>query len=170
MKKKIMIGTLAAALAIGAAATSYGGWGQRGGGYGGGYMNNDMQAPGPGMQMQYNQVDPATQEKLDKFFTDTQDIRKEIAVKQAERTALLRGENPDPGAAGKIAGEIFDLRTSMHQKAEEAGVTAYLGPKNGQRGGRNAIGGGPGMNRGAMQKGGGRFMNDMQPGAGPRWN
>ena len=169
MKKKIMITTLAAALAIGAAATSYGGWGQRGGGYGGGYMNNDMQAPGPRMQMQYNQIDPATQEKLDTFFADTQDIRKEIAVKQAERMALLRGENPDPGAAGKIAGEIFDLRTTMHQKAEEAGVTAYLGPMNGQRGGRN-ISGGPGMNRGGMNKGGGRFMNNMQPGPGPRWN
>jgi len=169
MKKKILISTLAAAIAIGAAATSYGGWGQRGGGYGG-YMNNNMQAPGPQMQMQqYNQVDPAIQEKLDAFFADTQDIRKEIAVKQAERMALLRGDNPDPGAAGKIAGEIFDLRTTIHQKAEEAGVAAYLGPRNGQRGGRGAVGGGPGMNGGAMSKGG-RFMNNMQPGSGPRWN
>ncbi len=166
MKKKILISTLAAAIAIGAAATSYGGWGQRGGGY----MNNNMQAPGPQMQMQqYNQVDPAIQEKLDAFFADTQDIRKEIAVKQAERMALLRGDNPDPGAAGKIAGEIFDLRATMHQKAEEAGVTAYLGPRNGQRGGRAAVGGGPGMNGGGMNKGG-RFMNNMQPGSGPRWN
>ncbi|MEJ2057731.1 MAG: hypothetical protein P8X39_07830 [Desulfofustis sp.] len=169
MKKKIMISTLAAVIAIGVAATSYGGWGQRGSGYGGGYMNNNMQAPGPRMQMQYNQVDPAIQQKLDTFFADTQDIRKDIAVKQAERLALLSGDNPDPAAAGKIAGEIFDLRTTIHQKAAEAGVTAYLGPMNGQRGGRGAVGGGPGMNRGGMNKGG-RFMNNMQPGTGPRWN
>ena len=75
MKKTIMISALAAAIAIGAAATTYAGWGQRGGGYG----YNNMPGPGPQMQMQYNQVDPAVREKLDKFFTDTQEIRKEIA-------------------------------------------------------------------------------------------
>lgn len=162
MKRKILISTLAAAIAIGAAASSYGGWGQRGGGY----FNDNMQAPGPRMQMQYNQVDPVVKEKLDAFFTDTQDIRKEIAVKQAERMALLRGDNPDPESAGKLAGEIFDLRTTMHQKAEEAGVTAYLGPMNG-RGGRFGGAGGPGMGRGMRGKGGG-YMNNMQPGPGPR--
>ncbi len=131
MKKQIMISALAAMVAMGAATATYAGWGQRGGGY----WQQDMQNPGPRMMMQYQQLDPAVQEKLDKFFTDTQDIRKEIAVKQAERMALVRGENPDPAAAGKLAGELFDLRTTMHQKAEEAGVTAYLGPMNG-RGGR----------------------------------
>ncbi len=166
MKKKILTSALIAAVTIGVAATTFAGWGQRGGGY----WNNDMQAPGPRMQMQYNQVDPAVQEKLDKFFTDTQDLRKEIAVKQAERMALVRADNPDPEAAGKLAGELFDLRTTMHQKAEEAGVTAYLGPMNGQRGGRFVGGGGPGMNRG-MNKGG-RYMNNMQGGPSPRgyWN
>lgn len=164
MKKTIMISALAAAIAIGATATTYAGWGQRGGGYG-----NNMQAPGPQVQMQYRQVDPAVQEKIDAFFTDTQDIRKEIAIKQAERMALIRGDNPDPEAAGKLAGELFDLRTTMHQKAEEAGVTDYIGPMNGQRGGRGFATNGPGMNRGGMNKGG-RYMNNMQGGPGPRWN
>jgi zinc resistance-associated protein len=160
-----MISALAAAIAISAAATTYAGWGQRGGGYG----NSNMQAPGPQMQMQYNQVDPAVREKLDKFFTDTQDIRKEIAVKQAEKMALVRSDNPDPEAAGKLAGELFDLRITMHEKAVEAGVSEYLGPMNGQRGGRGLQANGPGMNRGGMNKGG-RFMNDMQNRPGPRWN
>ncbi len=161
MKKQIMISALAAMVAMGAATATYAGWGQRGGGY----WQQDMQNPGPRMMMQYQQLDPAVQEKLDKFFADTQDIRKEIAVKQAERMALVRGENPDPAAAGKLAGELFDLRTTMHQKAEEAGVTAYLGPMNG-RGGRFGGPAGPGMGRGMMGKGGG--PNNMQPGPGPR--
>lgn len=165
MKKTIMISALAAAIAIGAAATTHAGWGQRGNGYG----YNNMPAPGPQMQMQYNQVDPAIQEKLDTFFTDTQDIRKEIAIKQAERMALVRSDNPDPEAAGKLAGELFDLRTAMHQKAVEAGVSAYLGPMNGERGGRGFAANGPGMKRGGMNQGG-RHMNNMQGGPGPRWN
>ena len=127
------------------------------------------QAPGPRMQMQYNQLDPAVQEKLDSFFTDTQDIRKEIAVKQAERMALIRSDNPDSESAGKLAGELFDLHTTMQQKAEEAGVTAYVGPR-GPQGGRDF---GPGSNitRGGGNKGG-RYMNDMQYGQGYRgkWN
>lgn len=166
MKKKIMTTTLVALVAIGAATVTYASWGQRGGGY---WNSNQApgprmqmqynQAPGPRMQMQYNQLDPAVQEKLDSFFTDTQDIRKEMAVKRAEQRAMLRSDNPDPAVAGKLAGELFDLRAAIHQKAEEAGVTAYLGPMNGPRGG-NFGPGGPGM-RGGMNKGG-RYMNNMQ--------
>lgn len=157
MKKKILTTTLVAAMAMGAATATYAGWGQRGGGYG----NNNMVGPGPQMQMRYNQVDPAVQEKLDKFFTDTRDIRRELAVKRAERMAMVRSDNPDPEAVGKLAGEIFDLRTTMRQKAEEAGVTAYLGPMNGPRAGRHFGPGNRGMNRG---------MNNMQGGPGPRGN
>lgn len=187
MKKTILTTALIAAIAIGTAATyASANWGQRGGGY---WNENNQapgprmqtqqynqapgqrmqQAPGPRMQMQYNQVDPAVQEKLDKFFTDTQDLHREIAVKQAERMALVRSDNPDPGAAGKIAGELFDLRTTVRQKAEEAGVAAYLGP-NGPRGGRDFGPGGPGM-RGGGNKGG-RHMNNMQGAPGPKgyWN
>lgn len=163
MKKKILTTALIAAVAMGTATATYANWGQRGGGY----WNNNMQGPGPQMQMRYNQVDPAVQEKLDKFFTDTQDLRKEMAVKRAEQRAMLRADNPDPAAAGKLAGELFDLRTTMHQKAEEAGVTAYLGPMNGPRGGRDFGPGGPGMGRGMKGKGGG-YMNNMQGGPGPR--
>ncbi len=165
MKKKILTTTLIAAIAIGTAVTASANWGQRGGGY----WNDDMQAPGPRMQMQYQQLDPAVKEKLDKFITDTQDIRKEMAVKRAEQRAFLRSDNPDSEAAGKLAGELFDLRTTMQQKAEEAGVTAYVGPR-GPQGGRDFGPRGNGI-RGGGNKGG-RYMNDMQYGQGYRgkWN
>jgi len=155
MKKKILTTTLIAAIAIGTAVTASANWGQRGGGYG----NSNMPAPGPRMQMQYQQLDPAVKEKLDTFFADTQDIRKEITVKQAEQRAMLRSDNPDPEAAGKLAGELFDLRTTMRQKAEEAGVSAYIGPQ-GPRGGRDFGPGRAGMKGGGNK--GGRYMNNMQ--------
>ncbi len=162
MKKQIMISALAGMVAIGAATATYAGWGQRGGGY----WQQEMQAPGPRMQMQYQQLDPAVKEKLDKFFIDTQEIRKEMAMKRAEHRAMLRSDNPDPAAAGKLAGELFDLRTTMRQKAEEAGVTAYLGPMNGPRGGRDFGPGNRGMGRGHGRGGG--YMNNSQDGPGPR--
>ena len=162
MKKQIMISALAGMVAIGAATATYAGWGQRGGGY----WQQEMQAPGPRMQMLSQQLDPAVKEKLDKFFTDTQDIRKEMAVKRAEQRAMLRTDNPDPAAAGKLAGELFDLRTTIRQKADEAGVSAYLGPMKGPRGGRDFGPGYRGMGRG-HGKGGG-YMNNMQDGTGPR--
>lgn len=166
MKKRILTTTLIAAIAIGTAVTASANWGQRGGGY----WNNNMptQAPGPRVQMQYQQLDPAAQEKLDKFFADTQDLHKQIITKRAEERALMSGANPDPAAVSKLAGEIFDLRSTLRQKAEEAGVTAYLGPY----GPRSAMNFGPGGNgmRGANK--GGRYMNDMQNGFGSRgrWN
>lgn len=162
-KKNIAIAATALSLGLASLTQAYAGWGQHGGGY---YGNNMGQVGQAQPRMQYTQVDPAVQEKLDKFFTDTQDIRKEMTVKQAERMALMRSENPDPAAASKVAGELFDLRATLHQKAEEAGVSAYLGPMNGPMGGR--MGGrdfGPG--HGGMRQGG-RSMNNMQPGPGYR--
>jgi Spy/CpxP family protein refolding chaperone len=174
-KKNIAIATLALGFGLVSLTQAYAGWGQRGGGYCG-YWGGSMNQAGP--QMQFNQVDPAVQDKLDAFFADTEDIRREIAVKRAERIALLRSENPDPAAASKVAGELFDLRTTLHKKAEEAGVTAYLGPMNGPRAGaavgrmaqrmgngRDFVPGNPGY--GGMRQGG-RPMNNMQPGPGYR--
>lgn len=178
MKKQILTTALVAAIAIGTAATyASANWGQRGGG---GYWNNNQNAgpgmqmpynqgrPGPRMQMQAQQLDPAVQEKLDQFFADTQDLHKQIVTKRAEELALLRSENPNPEAAGKLAGELFDLRTTVRQKAEEAGVAQYLGPQ-GPRGGRDFGPGRQGMRGGNK---GGRGMNNMQGNFGPRgyWN
>jgi len=157
MKKKIAIAVVVAGLGLAGLTQAYAGWGMRGGGYGG-YAGNCPQATGQA----FNQVDPAVQEKLDKFFTDTQELRKQMMVKQSERMALMRSDNPDPAAAGKIAGELFDLRTQMHEKAEAAGVSEYLGPMAGG-------GFGPGMGWGGMHGGrGGRFMNGPMMG-GPNF-
>ena len=106
-----------------------------------------------GQMMQ--QLDPATQEKVSKFFKDNQALHKQIAMKQAEKHAIMKSEKPDPQAAAKVAGELFDLRTAMHDKAEAAGVSQYLGPMGGGKGGRgpgSGTGGGPGMGMNAPQQ------------------
>lgn len=148
MKKKIMTVVVIAGLGLVGLNYAHAGWGGRGAGWNGGYYGNCPQFQGA----QYNQVDPATQEKFDKFFDDTQDLRKQIAVKRAEKQALMRSTNPDPAALSKVTGELFDLQSAMRQKAEEAGVTAYMGPRG--MGGNGPGMGGPGMRGGR----GGRFM------------
>jgi len=143
MKKKIAIAAVITTIGLAGLTQAYA-WGPRGGGnYG-----NCPQFQGS----QYSQVDPATQEKMDNFFTDTQELRKEIAMKRAEKQAMLRGDNPDPAAMSKITGELFDLRAAMQKKADEAGVSDYMGPMNRR-------GGGPGMWDGPGR--GGRFMHDQ---------
>ncbi len=140
MKKHIVAIALIAGLtrATGASAN----WGRGGHGNGG-----DGYCPQMGGQMM-QQLDPATQEKVSKFFKDNQALHKQIAMKQAEKRAIMQSEKPDPQAAAKAAGELFDLRTTMHDKAEAAGVSQYLGPMGGGKGGRgpgSGMGGGPGM-------------------------
>ena len=160
MKKQLLATALVAAIGLGG-VTGAAAWNQRGGGY----WNNNSQVPGPRMQMHYNQVDPAVQEKLDKFFADTEDLHKQIITKRAEQQALLSGDNPDPAQVGTLEGALFDLHTAIREKADEAGVSEYLGPR-----GRFMAGGSgkAGFNRGMGRGQGGRFMNDTQPGPGPR--
>jgi hypothetical protein len=71
-------------------------------------------------------LDNATLLKLDKFEEDTQDLRKQMVMKRAEEFALMRSESPDIEAVGKVAGELFDLRMAMREKARTAGVIPYL--------------------------------------------
>jgi hypothetical protein len=142
MKKKIAIAAVIAGIGLAGLSQAYA-WGPRGGGnYG-----NCPQYQGS----QYSQVDPAVQEKMDKFFTDTQELRKGIAMKRAEKQAMLRGDNPDPAAMSKITGELFDLQATMRAKADEAGVSEFRGQRGGPGSGPGMRGGGPGK--------GGRYMN-----------
>jgi hypothetical protein len=134
MKKKIAAIALVLTLATAGIALARGGMG---GGYGPGYHHPQMQG-----QM-YQQADKATQDKLDAFFRDTQDLRKQIMMKQAERQALLQGTTPDAAAASKISGELFDLQVTMQDKAKAAGVDRYLGGP-----GRGGMMGGRGMGMG----------------------
>ena len=161
MKKKIAIIAVVAGLGVAGLSQAYGGWGMRGANY------YDCPMIGNG---QVSQLDPALQEKRDKFLADTQELRKEMAMKQAEKQALLRNDNPDPQVVSRITGELFDLRASMRQKAEEAGLPAAFGPMAGRGGfapgmsGRGfdpdayGRGNGPGMGRAGK---GGRSMGYM---------
>lgn len=146
MKKKIIAAVLVSSFVVAGAASAN--WG-RGGGMRGYNYPDCPQYPAAAAQ----QVDPAVQEKVEKFFTDTQELRKEIAMKQAEKMALLRNDAPDPATVSKLTGELFDLRNAMREKAAAAGVDEYLGPR-GPRGGY-------GMSNGKMhhQKGFARGRN-----------
>ena len=132
MKKKIAATVLILGLTMTTVATAN--WyGQRG--------NYDCS----GIQMQRLQnLDPAIQEKVMQFRTDNQQLFKEMAMKRAEKRALMQSSNPDPKAAAHLAGELFDLRTTIHLKADEAGVAQYIGPMNkgaNGKGGRGKYGG-----------------------------
>ena len=142
MKKYIAALALVAGLTMATAASAN--WGGGGHGY-----NADcywQQMDGAMMQEQMmKQLEPATQEKVNKFIKDNQPLRKQIVMKQAERRAIMQSEKPDPQAAALVAGELFDLQTAMHDKAEAAGVSKYLGHKGGGKVGRGS-GSGMGMN------------------------
>lgn len=161
MKKKIAIVAVVAGLGLAGISQAYGSWGKRGANY----YDCPMIQNG-----QVSQVDPAFQEKRDKFLADTLEIRKEMAMKRAEKNALMRNDNPDPQVVSRITGELFDLRTTLRQKAEEAGMPAAFGPITGRNGftpgmrgrgfsaGMDNRGYGPGMGRTGK---GGRAMGFM---------
>lgn len=145
MKKYIAALALVAGLTMATAASAN--WGGGGHGYNGDCYWQQMD--GPMMQEQMmKQLEPATQEKVNKFFKENQPLRKQIVMKQAEKRAIMQSEKPDPQAAALVAGELFDLQTAMHDKAEAAGVSKYFGHKGGGKGGRgpgSGLGAGPGM-------------------------
>lgn len=145
MKKQIVAIALVAGLSMATVASAQWGRGGHWGGNGrGGYWDCPMQGQmmqGPMMQ----QLDPDTRAKVAKFFKDNQALHKQMAMKQAEKQALMQSDKPDPQAVAKVAGELFDLRTAMHEKAEAAGVSQYLGPMGGRGMGRGMGGMGGGM-------------------------
>lgn len=146
MKKTIIAVALISGLAV--VTTASANWGRGGG--------NAYNCP---CQVGYQQqVDPASQEKYSQFFTETQELRKQLTMKQAERRALMQTENPDPAAASQLAGEIFDLRNSLQDKAQAAGISQFYG-----RGQAGFMGGGPRGGRGGGPRGGGQMMG------GPRF-
>jgi hypothetical protein len=106
----------------------------------------------------YSQLDAAAKAKVDKFIDETQGLRKQMVMKHAEERALMSAENPDPGKASKLAGELFDLRNTLQAKAEAAGVQGMMpgcggpqgmmGPHHGHRRGMGMMQGGPGAGAG----------------------
>jgi hypothetical protein len=63
--------------------------------------------------------------KIEKFLTDTQGLRKQMFIKRAEERALMHSRTPNAEAVAQAAGELFDLRTKIHEKAEAAGLKRY---------------------------------------------
>ena len=156
MKKKIAVAVVVVGMGLAGLTQAYAGWGQRGGNF-----YNCPQYQEQGMPA-VTQVDPATQEKIDKFLEDTTELRKQMAMKRAERRALMAAATPDPAALSKVAGELFDLRDTMRKKAEDAGVAGLIGP----RGGFGMGGPGDGDYRGKGGKGGRGMMNNSGFGPG----
>ncbi len=56
-------------------------------------------------------------EKSAAFFEETKELRKEIVVKRSELDAMMLQDNPDEKKVAMLAGDLFDLRTTMQEKA-----------------------------------------------------
>ena len=127
MKKQIIAMTLVAGLTVATVASAN--WGR--GGYGGqmGYGYGGCPQVQQGQMLP--QLDEATQDKIGQFFADNRSLRKEIVMKQAERRALMQSAQPDPQALATVAGELFELRTTMRERAEAAVPEEYVGPRGG---------------------------------------
>lgn len=149
MKKTFVITALVVGMGIIGLQQASANWGQ--GGPNG--MGIQCLKGGPG----YSQLDAASKAKVDKFYNETQDLRKQMVMKNAEERAIMRSENPDPAKAAKLAGEVFDLRTTIQTKAEAAGVQELLGCGPCQ---------GPGQGM-RPYHGAGRGMMNAGPGGGP---
>ena len=58
----------------------------------------------------------------DAFLSETVEVRKALAVKKAEKRALMLNDNPDPKKVADLTGEIFELREKLQAKAQEKGI------------------------------------------------
>ena len=102
-----------------------------------------------GMGHSCQEMDPEKKEKHDAYMAATADLRKEIAVKRAEKRAVMMGTDPDPEQAAQLTRELLELRSQMMVIAEESGVD--FGPGNGcwnshgKKGHGRGPGGGPRM-------------------------
>lgn len=118
--------------------------GPRGGGpYGwGGPSCEDCAGYGYGRQ----QLSEETRKTHDKFLGETVQLRKELAVKRAEKRALMTSENPDSKRVAQLTGELFDLREQMKSKAQELGLSGeeFIGRGYDRGYGRRCNGPGPG--------------------------
>ncbi|HIP82627.1 MAG TPA: hypothetical protein EYH19_03475 [Desulfocapsa sulfexigens] len=99
-------------------------------GHGGMRGHNGCNGQAMGMQVPA-QMDEATKTKFDVFFKDTQDLRKSIVVKSAQKRALMNSKEPNIEKVSELAGELFDLRVSMRAKAEAAGLGDVIGQRRG---------------------------------------
>ena len=84
------------------------------------------------------QLDDKSIESRDAFLSETAALRKEIAVRKAEKRAIMLGDNPDAKRVAQLTGELFDLQEQLQSKAQEKGLrdAAFGRGRRGRRGGR----------------------------------
>lgn len=92
-------------------------------------------------------------EKHNKFLQETTTLRKQMAVKQAEKRSMMRSSQVDSAKVAQLTGEIFDLREQLRTKAQENGLPMGM------------MGGGMGRGKG-MGMGGGAWWGPCD-GTGP---
>ena len=56
--------------------------------------------------------------KMNTFLEETNEARKQLAVKRSERKALMKQDNPDEKKVAKLTGEIYDLKNLLDEKAK----------------------------------------------------
>lgn len=129
-----------------------------GGGMGPGMgPGNCWQTGTPGANAQV--MDETTLATRQAFLDATTDLRREMAGKRAEMRAIMNSASPDEARAGKLAEEMFDLRTQIQAKATETGWKGGFGGGgywcNGYGpGGGKGMGGGHGYGRHHRGQGG----------------
>ena len=109
----------------------------------------------------YSQLDAASKAKVDKFYDETKELRKQMVMKHAEELALMNAAEPDAARVAKLAGDIFDLKAAIQAKAKAAGVQGLIGCGCGH-GRRHGMGRGMGqgmMNAVPNNKGAGAVNN-----------
>lgn len=67
------------------------------------------------------QMNSEMQKARDKFLTETVAERKAFAQKNAEMRAIMKAGTPDTTKASEVAGELFELREKLRNKAQESG-------------------------------------------------
>ncbi len=83
-----------------------------------------------GLAQGYQAMDAETKQIHDAFWADTAELRKEIAMKRAEKRAVMQSADPDPDQAAQLTRELLELRSQMMAKADEAGID--FGPVGGK--------------------------------------
>jgi hypothetical protein len=68
------------------------------------------------------QMQNADIDSVKKFQKDTLSLRDELITKKIELRKEVNKENPDRGRIASIQKEIIDIKTKIHQKADETGV------------------------------------------------
>ncbi|MEN8190782.1 MAG: periplasmic heavy metal sensor [Thermodesulfobacteriota bacterium] len=133
-------------------ATAYQGWMGKGPGPNG---PGNWQGCGNNVISKLSEED---RQKVNTFLLDTKEMRKMMVMKRAEKMALMRTDNPDPAKASQLAGEMFDLRNGLREKARAAGVEGMVGPNRFMQNGSPEGPCGPGTRGFGM---GGRRMGRM---------